>query len=118
NEHVLSAREVRGLGGHGVVEELRAAARSAPGFANGGTLDRSARRAFDLGGGMSAREVRREFAELRKALGGNTRALEVAQKQSERLAKAWNRADARVERLSDRLGNLRADRASLVSAAA
>ncbi|HLU40040.1 MAG TPA: hypothetical protein VK081_11680, partial [Planctomycetota bacterium] len=118
NEHVLSAREVRGLGGHGVVEELRAAARSAPGFANGGTLDRAARRAFDLGGGMSARDVRREFAESRKALGGNTRALEVAQKHSERLAKAWNRLDKRVERREARLDSLRADRDSLVSAAA
>src|SRR5690606_18321255 len=88
------------------------------GLASGGTVGRATRRAFDLGGGMSAREVRREFAELRKALGGNTRALEVAQKQSERLAKAWNRLDERIERRADRLDSLRADRESLVSAAA
>lgn len=39
NEHVLSAREVRGLGGHGAVEQLRAQARGgAQGFATGGAV--------------------------------------------------------------------------------
>lgn len=39
-EHVLSAREVRGFGGHGAVERLRAAARAGavPAFAGGGWL--------------------------------------------------------------------------------
>lgn len=39
NEHVLSAREVKGLGGHGAVERLRFAARTgqAPRFAEGGS---------------------------------------------------------------------------------
>lgn len=39
NEHVLSAEEVRGLGGHGEVERLRAMARTgtAPRFADGGS---------------------------------------------------------------------------------
>src|SRR5690606_38402287 len=41
-----------------------------------------------------------------------------AQKHSERLAKAWNRLDKRVERREARLDSLRADRDSLVSAAA
>ncbi|KUM31569.1 hypothetical protein AQ436_00055 [Arthrobacter sp. EpRS66] len=42
NEHVLSAREVRGLGGHGSVERLRALARNgqAPAFATGGAVGR------------------------------------------------------------------------------
>ena len=40
NEHVLSAREVRGLGGHGEVERLRAMARAGtvPAFADGGKV--------------------------------------------------------------------------------
>lgn len=40
NEHVLSAREVRGLGGHGEVERLRAMARAGtvPAFAAGGRV--------------------------------------------------------------------------------
>jgi TP901 family phage tail tape measure protein len=44
NEHVLSAKEVRGLGGHGEVERLRAMARigDAPAFATGGRVGWSA----------------------------------------------------------------------------
>ncbi len=40
DEHVLSAAEVRGLGGHAAVERMRAAARGGlPGFAEGGAVD-------------------------------------------------------------------------------
>lgn len=50
NEHVLSAREVRGLGGHGSVERLRALARNgqAPAFATGGAVGRAEKRVKDL----------------------------------------------------------------------
>lgn len=50
NEHVLSAREVRGFGGHSNVERLRAMARagSLPAFAGGGALGRPV-----FGGGYS-----------------------------------------------------------------
>ncbi|MGH3097346.1 MAG: phage tail tape measure protein, partial [Streptosporangiales bacterium] len=37
-EHMLSAREVRGFGGHGAVKQLRASARTAPGYAAGGPV--------------------------------------------------------------------------------
>lgn len=38
NEHVISAREVRGAGGHGAIESMRAMWRGATGFATGGAV--------------------------------------------------------------------------------
>jgi hypothetical protein len=58
NEHVLSAREVRGMGGHGAVERLRALARKGAvpqyAFASGGPVLSRAVPAFASGGPVSA----------------------------------------------------------------
>lgn len=58
NEHVLSAREVRGLGGHGAVERLRALARkgTAPqyAFAAGGAVMARPVQTFAAGGRVAA----------------------------------------------------------------
>jgi hypothetical protein len=43
NEHVVSAREVRGAGGHGALAAMRAQWRGAPGFAEGGAVGSPAR---------------------------------------------------------------------------
>lgn len=67
NEHVLSAREVRGLGGHSAVEDLRAMARSnnTPAFANGGAVGRaeskvkSTKRTYDRIDGNQANRLRK-----------------------------------------------------------
>jgi TP901 family phage tail tape measure protein len=50
DEHVLTAREVRGLGGHGAVEELRSMARNGMlGYANGGQVIPG----YSIGGAIS-----------------------------------------------------------------
>lgn len=67
NEHVLSAKEVRGLGGHSAVEDLRAMARSnnTPAFANGGAVGRaeskvkSTKRTYDRIDGKKANRLRK-----------------------------------------------------------
>jgi hypothetical protein len=56
NEHMWSAREVAGAGGHGVMEEMRAAARNGrfPGFADGGAIEYGAlARGLSTGTGFS-----------------------------------------------------------------
>ena len=124
NEHVLSAREVRGLGGHAAVAELRAAARgAAPGFARGGTPAR-----YTL-------DQRREILRLEQSIRELTKSLNATGKEAlnpgERAAATLDRLIARrdlrrarneparerreaiLERLGDRRDALRDRRADL-----
>lgn len=61
NEHVLSAREVRGMGGHGAVERLRALARKGAvpqyAFAAGGAVVSRPMSAFATGGAVRAPSI-------------------------------------------------------------
>jgi tape measure domain-containing protein len=74
NEHVLSAREVRGMGGHGAVERLRALARKGAlpqyAFAAGGPVLSRPVQSFAGGGAVRATAVGLSAADLAAALDG------------------------------------------------
>lgn len=118
NEHVLSAQEVRGLGGHGAVERLRAEARmgNAPAFKNGGAVGsaeakvKSTKRAYELIDGKKANRLRKlaakdqydaakkELADAKKS----SKASEAAAKKAETARKkAAEDEKARRERVGE-----------------
>ena len=121
NEHVLSAKEVRGLGGHSAVERLRAMARGgdAPRFATGGRVGWSQ--------GQDAREKRqyeaakREVAAAKKAAasakkskskGDDKRAeqrLKRAEKELSAAKDEYNDSRERTKRLKESAFDLRRD---------
>lgn len=115
NEHVLSAREVRGLGGHGAVERLRALARNgqAPAFATGGAVGRAEKRVKDLQksysaiDGKKANRARKQAAKDR--LDAAKEELKSAKAQAKLSADAAKDAREKASRLSDARRELRTD---------
>ncbi|MGP7812427.1 phage tail tape measure protein [Glutamicibacter soli] len=89
NEHVLSAREVRGLGGHGSVERLRALARNgqAPAFATGGRVGWSQGKDKSLSAAAKIataerKQAERDLKEAEKALSSADKAAQKASRRS------------------------------------
>lgn len=118
NEHVLSAKEVRGLGGHGAVERLRAEARmgNAPAFKAGGRVGdaeqkvTSLKRAYEKIDGKKDNKPRKLAAkwayedakkELAAIKAGDKKAEAAAKKSSEARKKAAEDEKARQGRLGD-----------------
>lgn len=115
NEHVLSAREVRGLGGHGSVERLRAMARNgqAPAFATGGAVGRAEKRVKDLQKSYSAidgKKANRARKQAAKARLDDAKAdLKAAKSQAKLSAAAAKDAREKASRLSEAQFDLRRD---------
>ncbi|TFH57275.1 phage tail tape measure protein [Glutamicibacter arilaitensis] len=115
NEHVLSAREVRGLGGHDSVERLRAMARNgqAPGFATGGAVGRAEKRVKDLQksysaiDGKKANKARKQAA--KDQLDAAKEELKSAKSQAKLSADAAKDAREKASRLSESRRELRTD---------
>lgn len=115
NEHVLSAREVRGLGGHDSVERLRALARNgqAPGFATGGAVGRAEKRVKDLQKSYSAidgkktNRARKQAAKER--LDAAKEELKAAKAQAKLSADARKAEREKQQRLSEARFDLRRD---------
>lgn len=126
NEHVLSAREVRGLGGHGSVERLRAMARNgqAPAFKTGGAVGRAEKKVERLQRQYSRmpgdKKNRNRKLDLKdeldaakkelKAVKASTKASEKAAKDAKKKAADVAKAEReRQGRLSDARFDLRRD---------
>ncbi|QRQ79180.1 phage tail tape measure protein [Glutamicibacter protophormiae] len=126
NEHVLSAREVRGLGGHGSVERLRAMARNgqAPAFATGGAVGRAEKKVERLQRQYSRmpgdKKNRNRKLDLKdeldaakkelKAVKASTKASEKAAKEAKKKAEEARKAEReRQGRLSEARFDLRRD---------
>jgi len=115
NEHVLSAREVRGLGGHGSVERLRALARNgqAPAFATGGAVGRAEKRVKDLqktyssiGSGKANKARKAAAKDQLDAAKEELKAAKAAKKSSDQAAKD---AKEKASRLAESRRDLRTD---------
>lgn len=115
NEHVLSAREVRGLGGHGSVERLRAMARNgqAPAFATGGAVGRAEKRVKDLQKSYSAIDSKKANKARKQAakdqLDAAKEELKAAKSQAKLSADAAKDAREKASRLSESRRELRTD---------
>jgi len=122
SEHVWSAKEVRGAGGHGQVERLRAMARNGqlPAFKNGGAVGRAEKRVQELQRAYSRIDGKKQNrarklaakdqldaakAELKAAKAAEKRSKE-AQKKAE---EARKKAREKAERLSELRFDLRRD---------
>lgn len=126
NEHVLSAKEVRGLGGHGQVERLRAMARNGlvPAFKTGGAVGRAEKRVQELQRAYSRIDGKKQNrarklaakdqldaakAEL-KAVKENAKASEKRAKEAKKKADdAAKEAKERANRLGESRRDLRVD---------
>ena len=126
NEHVLSAKDVRGLGGHGAVERLRAMARNGlvPAFKTGGAVGRAEKRVQELQRAYSRIDGKKQNrarklaakdqldaakAEL-KAVKENAKASEKRAKEAKKKADdAAKAARERANRLSESRRDLRVD---------
>ena len=126
NEHVLSAKEVRGLGGHSAVESLRAMARAgnAPAFATGGAVGRaenkvkSTKRTYDRIDSSKANRLRKLAAkdqweaakdELKSAKAQSKASSDTAKKNADARKKAAEEERARVSRLGETSRDLKQD---------
>lgn len=115
NEHVLSAREVRGLGGHGSVERLRAMARNgqAPAFATGGAVGRAEKRVKDLQKSYSAIDSKKANRARKQAakdrLDAAKEELKASKAQAKLSADARKAEREKQQRLSEARFDLRRD---------
>lgn len=115
NEHVLSAREVRGLGGHGSVERLRALARNgqAPAFKSGGAVGRAEKRVkalqktySSIDGGKANKARKAAAKDQLDAAKEELKAAKAAKKSSDQAAKD---AKEKASRLGEARRDLRTD---------
>ncbi|MFJ2621373.1 phage tail tape measure protein [Glutamicibacter sp. NPDC087344] len=136
NEHVWSAREVRGAGGHGMVERMRALARSGalPAFATGGRVGWSQEQDRNLSKRSANATIDRKRAERRvkaeekqynaisskkddsarkkaakRQLDSAKRDLDRIKKIEDRAKEALRESKERTARLSDQTFDLRRD---------
>lgn len=115
NEHVLSAKEVRGLGGHGAVERLRAMARNGlvPAFKTGGAVGRAEKRVQELQRAYSRIDGKKQNRARKLAakdqLDAAKAELKAAKEQSKRSAEAAKEARERASRISEARFDLRRD---------
>jgi hypothetical protein len=85
------------------------------GHPGGGGKAGKIKRGFDLKGGMTVADINAEFAELRKALHLSRNAFGGLRKEADRVAHAYSRNTAALEKSRDKLNQLRADRAAYAS---